>query len=341
MAPKNKSNISFDKKSSIYRGVTRQKWTGRYEAHLWDNSCPIEGHTRKGKQGGFDQEEKAARAYDLAALKYWGPSILTNFPIENYETELKEMKNMSKQGYIQSIRRSSNGFSRGRSAYRGVTRHHNKGRWQARIGKHDGNKDLYLGTFTSQEEAAEAYDIAAIKFKGENAVTNFDTSRYDVKAIMNSTLPVERKEKGARIEVEDKESNGDKYDFPSNMFGLRPTTITVESNGKISSRTDCIAPTAINWRTMATTHGLVMGGSSLPSHSSLEAFGNMLSLGTFTFCSPGQSSGLVRGVHENTMPDSNWITSSLQDSESAPSAGAACQPPIMFNIWGDTRMSKS
>ncbi|GLJ42113.1 hypothetical protein SUGI_0872020 [Cryptomeria japonica] len=200
-------------------------------------------------------------------------------------------------------------------------RHHNNGRWQARIGKHDREKDLYLGTFTSPEEAAEAYDIAAIKFKGENAVTNFDTSRYDVKAIMSSTLPVERKAKRARIEVEDKESNGDKYDFPSNMFdirptnkesngdkydftsnmfGLRPTTITLESNGKISSCTDCIAPTAINWRTMATTHGLVMGGSSLPSHSSLEAFGNMLSWGTFTFCSPGQSSGIqkVRLVQE-------------------------------------------
>lgn len=44
-----------------------------------------------------------------------------------------------------------------------------------------------LGT---QEEAAEAYDIAAIKFRGLNAVTNFDMSRYDVESILNSDLPI-------------------------------------------------------------------------------------------------------------------------------------------------------
>lgn len=31
--------------------------------------------------GGYDMEEKAARAYDLAALKYWGPATHINFPV--------------------------------------------------------------------------------------------------------------------------------------------------------------------------------------------------------------------------------------------------------------------
>lgn len=31
--------------------------------------------------GGYDMEEKAARAYDLAALKYWGPSTHINFSV--------------------------------------------------------------------------------------------------------------------------------------------------------------------------------------------------------------------------------------------------------------------
>jgi hypothetical protein len=32
--------------------------------------------------GAYDEEESAARAYDLAALKYWGTSTFTNFPVK-------------------------------------------------------------------------------------------------------------------------------------------------------------------------------------------------------------------------------------------------------------------
>lgn len=90
-------------------------------------------------KGGYDKEEKAARAYDLAALKYWGTSTTTNFPvsscfkpmnkmqmrtnitnrlkimefdlvfyllqISNYEKEVEEMKNCTRQEFVASIRR--------------------------------------------------------------------------------------------------------------------------------------------------------------------------------------------------------------------------------------------
>ncbi|XP_007018428.2 PREDICTED: AP2-like ethylene-responsive transcription factor ANT [Theobroma cacao] len=212
-----KSIDTFGQRTSQYRGVTRHRWTGRYEAHLWDNSCKKEGQTRKGRQvylGGYDMEEKAARAYDLAALKYWGPSTHINFPLENYREELEEMKNMSRQEYVAHLRRKSSGFSRGASMYRGVTRHHQHGRWQARIGRVAGNKDLYLGTFSTQEEAAEAYDIAAIKFRGVNAVTNFDITRYDVERIMASNTLLAG-ELARRNKAIDSNNEGGDYSTPA------------------------------------------------------------------------------------------------------------------------------
>ncbi|XP_061355275.1 AP2-like ethylene-responsive transcription factor At1g16060 [Gastrolobium bilobum] len=168
-------------RSSIYRGVTRHRWTGRYEAHLWDKNCWNESQNKKGRQvylGAYDDEEAAAHAYDLAALKYWGQETILNFPLSIYQNELKEMEGQSREEYIGSLRRKSSGFSRGVSKYRGVARHHHNGRWEARIGRVFGNKYLYLGTYATQEEAATAYDMAAIEYRGLNAVTNFDLSRY-------------------------------------------------------------------------------------------------------------------------------------------------------------------
>ncbi|GFQ07224.1 ap2-like ethylene-responsive transcription factor at1g16060 [Phtheirospermum japonicum] len=128
-------------RSSVYRGVTRHRWTGRYEAHLWDKNCWTESHhKKKGRQGAYDDEAAAAHAYDLAALKYWGQLTILNFPLSTYQKEVIEMEGQSKEEYIGSLRRKSSGFSRGVSKYRGVARHHHNGRWEARIGRVFGNK---------------------------------------------------------------------------------------------------------------------------------------------------------------------------------------------------------
>ncbi|KAK6913223.1 AP2/ERF domain [Dillenia turbinata] len=160
------------KRSSRFRGVSR------YEAHLWDKLSWNATQKKKGKQGAYNKEEDAARAYDLAALKYWGTATYTNFPLSEYEKEIDIMQNKTKEEYLASLRMKSSGFSRGASKYRGVARHHNNGRWEARIGRVFGNKYLYLGTYSTREEAAHAYDLAAIEYSGADAVTNSDLSNY-------------------------------------------------------------------------------------------------------------------------------------------------------------------
>lgn len=55
--------------------------------------------------GAYDEEEAAARAYDLAALKYWGATTYTNFPVMDYDKELKIMETLTKEEYLASLRR--------------------------------------------------------------------------------------------------------------------------------------------------------------------------------------------------------------------------------------------
>ncbi|RLN30635.1 AP2-like ethylene-responsive transcription factor [Panicum miliaceum] len=132
------------KRSSIYRGVTRHRWTGRYEAHLWDKSTWNQNQNKKGKQGAYDDEEAAARAYDLAALKYWGAGTQINFPVSDYARDLEEMQMISKEDYLVSLRRKSSAFSRGLPKYRGLPRQLHNSRWDTSLGHLLGNDYMNL-----------------------------------------------------------------------------------------------------------------------------------------------------------------------------------------------------
>ncbi|XP_010554556.1 PREDICTED: AP2-like ethylene-responsive transcription factor SMZ [Tarenaya hassleriana] len=106
-------------KSSQYRGVTFYRRTGRWESHIWD--C--------GKQvylGGFDTAYAAARAYDRAAIKFRGLDADINFDVNDYRADIERMKNLSKEEFVQTLRRESASFARGNSRHRGLNLNHNQ-----------------------------------------------------------------------------------------------------------------------------------------------------------------------------------------------------------------------
>ena len=57
--------------------------------------------------GGYEAEEAAAEAYDMAVLKTKGPGAYTNFPADRYSDLLASLGTITTEELIMAVRRQS------------------------------------------------------------------------------------------------------------------------------------------------------------------------------------------------------------------------------------------
>jgi hypothetical protein len=134
--------------SSIYRGVLKKtgetSWRacGKYRGKFFHLGC-------------FDTEKEAARAYDQ-----WASVTFRDQAVLNFDPNTGQ-RNHNVKGENESI-------------YKGVSRHKKKNKWQANVWNKILKKNIHVGRFDDEKDAAKAYDRAALDILGDQAVLNFD-----------------------------------------------------------------------------------------------------------------------------------------------------------------------
>ncbi|CAM0946709.1 unnamed protein product [Alopecurus aequalis] len=138
-----------------FRGV-RMKPSGKYCARIWDTKVQSALWL-----GCFGTAEEAARAFDAAAVEMHGASAVTNFTPPSGASSGQEVKKRA------AARPDA------RTEFRGVHRQPG-GKYRARIWDPNVKSTHWLGCFSTAEEAARAYDAAAVELHGPAARTNFE-----------------------------------------------------------------------------------------------------------------------------------------------------------------------
>ncbi|KAK1614914.1 hypothetical protein QYE76_020431 [Lolium multiflorum] len=115
--------------------------------------------------GNFAIAEEAARAYDAAAIKLHGGAAKSNFEGDDgIDVQAVGLEKATGSGF------------------RGVLQQQS-GKYSARIWDSAKRARLCLGTFGKAEDAARAFDAAAVRLHGDRAITNFKQPLVDLNDI--------------------------------------------------------------------------------------------------------------------------------------------------------------
>ena len=165
-----KKRKSSSHNTSGYRGISKAR--DRWKAEIKNNKV------RK-YLGVFDTKRDAAIAYDRAARERGDEQCDLNFPDMDHANEPAPMRTKSRKVA------NSTGF-------KGVSK--SGLRFQAKI-KID-KKTKYLGQFETKEEAADAFDVAAIKRGDAKKNLNFPDKIHDNHvANVSQQVPLKKKKK--------------------------------------------------------------------------------------------------------------------------------------------------
>jgi hypothetical protein len=158
-------------KSSRYTGVFWSKASSSWEVSVWDPQTKRDRYV-----GTYGSEEDAARAYDCAAVQAHGPGVQRNFPCE----AISELPGghfgasvLNYPGDDISERPVTVGGERKSSRYVGVFWERKSSSWKVSLRDPQTKRDRYVGAYASEEDAARAYDCAAVQAHGPAAKRNF------------------------------------------------------------------------------------------------------------------------------------------------------------------------